>query len=91
MTLFANQDKRKPLVDVSNTCMSSQDNIKKRKENKVEHMMPDADYKLPQSDVIIPEKMYLQNFHPALALYKDDLLMDFMSFFDLQRLCDYDN
>ena len=87
----ASQTKRKPFVDVSNTFTSYQDIVKKRKENEVVHMMPDSDCKLPSSDIVIPKTMYLQNLHPALAMYKDDLVTDFMSFSDLQRLCDYDN
>ena len=89
--MHASQTKRKPFVDVSNTYTSYQDIVKKRKENEVVHMMPDSDCKLPSSDIVIPKTMYLQNLHPALAMYKDDLVTDFMSFSDLQRLCDYDN
>ena len=72
--MYANQETRKPLVDVSNTFISSQDNFKKWKDYEVEHMMPDADYKFPLSDIIIPKTMYLQNLHPALAMHNDDLV-----------------
>ena len=77
-------NKRKPLGCVTNTVPSTIKDIQKR-------TRIDATLLMPQLTDIQPRTIYLQNKHPMLAMFKDDLKSDDMSFAQLSDLLNMDN
>ena len=82
--MLSNFNKRKPLECVTNTFSSNIMDVQKR--NRI-----DASMLMPQLPTIEPKPIYLQNKHPMLAMYKDDLVSDDMSFAQLNEMLDMEH
>ena len=89
--MSSNNDKRKIFADVTNVDSSIESQSKKPKPTEFLDMMPILSGLDHQPVVTILSSMFVQNRHPGLAMFKQDLKTDKMSFEDLQRLCDYNN
>ena len=82
--MLTNMNKRKPLGCVTNTVSPTVKDIQKR-------TRINATLLMPQFTEIQPSLIYLQNKHPMLAMYKDDLKSDDMSFAQLNDILNMDN
>ena len=83
--------KRKPLSDCTNIENGNNTHSKKHRLFAVEDMMPHTSPVKTNHDVEEVKTIYLQNVHPMLAMYKNDLVTDHMSFNTFSDLLAMDN
>ena len=79
-TMIAYSLKRKPLSDCTNVENDNHTQSKKHSLFAIGDMMPHTSPVKTNHGVEEVKTMYLQNVHPMLALYKNDLVTDHMSF-----------
>ena len=82
--MLTNINKRKPLACITNNTPQNVMDLQKRSRI-------DASLFMPELTSCEPREIYLQNKHPMLAMYKDDVVTDDLSFAQLNDLLNMDN
>ena len=82
--MLTNINKRKSLSCVTNNALQNIMDLQKRSRI-------DASLLMPKLTSVEPKVIYLQNKHPMLAMYKDDLVTEDLLFAQLNELLNMDN